>query len=110
MATAIRFVARDELREHFYKHAEGYCDEFGGSYGTPEEYEQGAVEFLNRGPVGGIMERARIRDGWRIRFDPISDEFAICDTYGFVMTYYKPNPFEHGKGDNTKYFLKRCLQ
>ena len=81
-----------------------------GALRRQKNTRKGGVAFLNRSIVGNLIERQRIKDGWRLRIDLDTDEFAICDTAGFLRTYYKANPFEHGKGDNLKYFRKRCLQ
>jgi hypothetical protein len=70
----------------------------------------GAIAFLNRRLVGSMLESRRAKDGWTLRIDLERDEFAICDVTGGLRTYYKPNPFRHGKGDNLRYFRKRCSQ
>jgi len=106
----VRFITEADRLQHFEDHAEGVSDEFNGRFQTPEEYEKGGVAFLNRPIVGNLIEQPRTKDGWRLRIDLDTDEFAICDRAGFLRTYYKANPFEHGKGDNLKYFRKRCLQ
>ncbi|MGO9264304.1 MAG: hypothetical protein ACLQBA_05345 [Candidatus Binataceae bacterium] len=100
------FISDWDRLEHFSNHR----DEFGGTFQTPEEYETGAIAFLRRPIVGAMLESARVKDGWTLKIDLETDEFAICDITGGLRTYYKPNPFVHGKGDNLKYFQKRCSQ
>ncbi len=100
------FITEWDRLQHFSDH----CDEFGGAFATPEEYEAGAIAFLNRRLVGSMLESPRAKDGWTLRIDLETDEFAICDVTGGLRTYYKPNPFRHGKGDNLRYFRKRCSQ
>jgi hypothetical protein len=100
------FISEWDRLQHFNDHR----GEFGGAFPTPGEYEAGAIAFLNRPIAGAILESPRVKDGWTLRIDLETDEFAICDTTGGLRTYYKPNPFVHGKGDNLRYFRKRCSQ
>jgi hypothetical protein len=100
------FIAEWDRLQHFSDH----CDEFGGVFATPEEYEAGALAFLTRPVIDSMLESLRAKDGWTLRIDLNTDEFAICDTTGGLRTYYKPNPFRHGKGDNLRYFRRRCSQ
>ena len=100
------FITEWERLQHFSDH----CDEFGGAFRTPEEYQAGAIAFLSRPLVGSMLESRRAKDGWILRINLETDEFAICDDSGGLRTYYKPNPFLHGKGDNLRYFQRRCAQ
>ena len=55
------------------------------------------------------MEGVR-RNGDIVRYDTGSNEFAICDRDGILLTYYKPDPAIHRERDNITYFRGQCLK
>jgi filamentous hemagglutinin len=101
----IGFISKWDRDQHFEDHR----DEFGGALANAEEYEAAAKAFFNAPLAGGMMEGLRA-DGWMIRFNSDTNEFAICDTDGYLRTYYKPDPALHGLGDNITYFRRRCVR
>jgi filamentous hemagglutinin len=96
------FIDNMERDNHFQLHG----NEFNPMFASAAEYEAAAIAFLT-GPLAGSMECVR-RNGDTIRFDPATDEFAICDRDGVLKTYYKPSPSIHKQKDNTTYFRGQC--
>jgi hypothetical protein len=47
-------------------------------------------------------------DGDRVRFDPVTNEFAVHARSGYIRTYFSPDPAFHGGTSNLKYFHYRC--
>jgi pyocin large subunit-like protein len=105
LVEVIGFISAWDRDEHFAEQRA----EFGARFTSAQAYEAGAVAFFNEPLVGTMMEGVR-SDGWRIRFDSATDEFAICDSEGYVRTYYKPDPRKHKFRNNISYFRRRCLQ
>lgn len=100
------FISDYDRNVHFDLHGA----EFSPSFDSPEEYEAAAVAFLQKPVAGTINEGVRLRDGHFIRWDSGTNEFAICDPAGAVMTYFKPDPTIHKQGDNLAYFRRRLQQ
>jgi filamentous hemagglutinin len=103
--TAKGFISKWDRDQHFEDHR----SEFGGTFATADEYEVAATTFFNAPVAGNMMEGLR-PDGWTIRFDSGTNEFAICDTDGYLRTYFKPDPAVHGLADNITYFRRRCIR
>jgi pyocin large subunit-like protein len=55
------------------------------------------------------MECVR-RNGDTIRYNPPTNEFAICDRDGVLRTYYKPDRAIHKQKDHITYFKGQCLK
>jgi filamentous hemagglutinin len=102
---AVRFISAWDRSQHFEDHGH----EFNPVFASAEEYESAAVNFLGVPLVGTMMECLR-QDGAIIRYDPTSNELAICDVDGYVRTYFKPDPAIHKLADNITYFRRRCSQ
>ncbi len=72
------------------------------------DYEAKADAFLSR-PLGNTtLECIRPLDGARIRYDFTTQEFGIVSSAGFLLTYFIPNPREHGRVTNRAYFEAEC--
>ena len=99
------FLARIDRDDHFQNHV----GEFDPPFGSAEEYEKAAIAFLTAPLTGAIMEGVR-RNGDIVRYDTGSNEFAICDRDGILLTYYKPDPAIHRERDNITYFRGQCLK
>jgi len=102
-ARVIGFISEWDRDGHFAAHRA----EFGGRFADSLEYEAGAVAFFDLPLAGNMMEGMRT-DGWKIRFDSATDEFAICDPDGYIRTYFKPDPRKHKLANNVAYFRRRC--
>jgi filamentous hemagglutinin len=78
----------------------------GGDFGSASaaQYEQSADMFLNSPLSATRVERIR-QDGDIIRFDILTNEFAVKSPDGYIRTYYKPNPAIHGQPSNYDYYL-----
>jgi len=96
------FIGNVERENHFQLHG----SEFKPRFASAADYETAAIAFL-AGPLAGRMECVR-RNGDTIRFDPVTNEFAICDRDSVLKTYYRPNPAIHHQKDNTAYFKGQC--
>ena len=104
MPTIVKgFISKWDRDQHFEDHGHDF-----GGLTSADEYEAAAVAFFNKPLAGGMMEGVRLADGWIIRFDSNTDEFAICDVDGYLRTYFKPDPAIHGLPNNTEYFRRRC--
>ncbi len=109
-AGSVPFTVRDfadELKraDHFKRHG----GEFDPAFASAEDYEAAAVAFLTAPLIGRIMECER-RNGQVRRFNPDTDELAICDRNGVLKTYFRPDPNRHKQKDNVTYFKKECLK
>ena len=93
------FRARWLLNQHFDDHTQ--------DFGAANEwaYEALADAFLG-GPLGAtVIECFRTQfDGARVRYDYVSQEFGILDVNRYILTYFKPDPAEHGHSTNRAYF------
>jgi filamentous hemagglutinin len=47
-------------------------------------------------------------NGDTLRYNEETDEFAIMDRNGFIVTYFRPDPQEHGQPSNLAYFRREC--
>ena len=99
------FLTRVDRDDHFQNHEH----EFDPPFASAEEYEEAGIAFLTARPTRAIMEAVR-RNGDLVRYSPLSNEFAICDRDGILLTYYKPNPLVHREPDNVTYFRKQSLK
>ncbi len=87
------------LEEHFNAHNQdfGSSDEFA--------YEQLADAFLGGALRPTTVECHRTQfDSARVRYDYVSQEFGVIDADGYILTYFKPDPAEHGRATNRAYF------
>lgn len=105
MPTVVRFISVWDRDQHFEDHGH----EFSPVFASSQEYEAAAIEFLSGPLVGSMMESLR-QDGATVRYNPATNELAICDVDGYVRTYFKPNPAIHKLADNLTYFRRRCSQ
>ena len=111
------FFGNAEFR---YTHWENHGDDFGIT--DDGDYQAAAREFLNadRSIHTDIQECTRADTGEVIRFNAVTDEFAIMSSSGIIKTYYKPMPrslappsyprhkFTHRFATNQLYFEDNC--
>lgn len=85
----------------------GHYGDHGTDFGATSEsdYEQKADAFLRCALTVDHHERVRA-NGDTVRFNIVTDEFAILSNDGFIRTYYKPDPGIHGEGTNYDYYLR----
>lgn len=116
MPNATQFADATKRMDHYVKHK----DDFGAT--SPTEYEALAATFLNR-PLASnpdIEERCR-QDGDAVRYDKVTNEFAICKSDGTIVTYYKPMMRSmappgypriktHNRSSNYQYFLDEAAK
>ena len=106
MPTAVYgFISRVERDDHFQVHEL----EFDPPFASAADYEAAGIAFLTGTVTAIIMECVR-RSGDTIRYNPSTNEFAICDRDGVLRTYYKPDPIIHKQKDNITYFRGQCLK
>jgi len=101
---ATGFVDASSRADHFKRH--------GGDFGASSEqaYESLARQFLN-GPLGAtILEGVRRSNGDVIRFDRVTQTFAVMRVDGIIKTFFKPDPGIHGFRSNLRYFQVECLR
>jgi filamentous hemagglutinin len=99
------FADWEEKENHFLDHRH----EFGDTFSSADEYEAAAIAFLMAPLTGTVLQCVR-RNGDALRFDPSTDEFAICDRAGYLKTYYKPDPSWHEQASNLIYFRGQCAK
>lgn len=101
----IGFITKVDRDDHFQSHN----PEFKPPFASAADYEAAGVAFLSGALTGNMMECVR-RNGDIVRYDRATSEFAICDSYGALRTYYKPDPAVHKQKDNVSYFRGQCLK
>ncbi len=74
----------DSLNSHFSKHR----SEFDNI--DKRMYNRKARDLLNS-LVGNSIEGFTSKAGWRFRYNKTTNEFAICDPDGTIVTYFRPN-------------------
>lgn len=101
---ATGFVDAASRADHFKRH--------GADFGATSEqaYESMARQFLN-GPLSvTIVEGVRRSNGDVIRFDRVTQAFAVMRADGVIKTFFKPDPWIHGYRSNLMYFQVECLR
>jgi len=43
----------------------------------------------------------------RVRFNETTNEFGVKSAGGFILTYYRPDPAQHGRRTNLIYFWEQ---
>jgi pyocin large subunit-like protein len=76
------FISWVERESHFQVHEL----EFNPPFASGAEYEIAPIAFLTAPVTATVMECVR-RNGDTIRYNPPTNEFAICDRDGVLRTY-----------------------
>jgi len=108
------FVDPTELLVHFSDHA----GDFAAS--SKSAYESLADNFLSKTKTAQMHECVR-RLGDRVRFDKVTNEFAVVTRDGFIRTYYIPKRCSqlpqgvrrvkcHNFPTNLDYVLDTCIR
>lgn len=104
MAFTRGFAIRSYLADHHARH--------GAQLGAADvsQYQEMADTFLG-GPrdASTTLECIR-RNGDRLRYNQVTEEFGILTSLGVIRTYYKADPTVHGYPHNLAYFLAKCEQ
>ncbi len=85
----------------------GHRAEFGVK--TESEYLARADAFLG-GPRGpDTWQCVRASNGDVLRYSEGTEEFGVLRG-GYIVTYFTPDPSEHGMPSNLEYFRNACRQ
>ena len=88
MPVATMFLDYQDLYVHWDRH--------GSDFGSPDDadYLNRCLQFLNadRTMQTDIQECNRVATNEIVRFNAVTDEFAIMSVSGIIRTYFKPMP------------------
>ncbi len=101
--SAVFFRTLSEYQKHCLKHQIEV-----GAADCPD-YELRALDFLTKPPLPSLRECTR-RMGDVVRYDSLTDEFAVFSVDGFIRTYMKADVNVHGLPTNLDYFRRECTQ
>lgn len=102
MIAATGFDDASSRADHYQRHGA----EFG--FTSEVEYERAARDFLN-GPLAvTILRCIRQGNGDIIRYDTVTQAFAIMRPDGTIKTFYKPKVTWHKYSSNMAYFQAEC--
>jgi filamentous hemagglutinin len=99
---AIGFEDASSRADHYERH--------GAEFGITSEfdYERAACDFLN-GPLdASILRCVRQGNGDSIRYNMITQAFAVMRSDGILKTFYKPQVSWHKFSSNLVYFQVEC--
>jgi hypothetical protein len=82
--------------DHFNRHG----NDFGAT--DADFYEAQGSHFLNDNDPNALVKYRR--NGNEVRFNPVTNEFAVGTPNGVLRTYYKPDPVAHGYPTNMDYY------
>jgi hypothetical protein len=68
-----------------------------------------ALDFMTKMVLPPLKEHLRT-GGETLRYDPLTNEFGVSSPDGFLVTYFKPDPAEHGLASNILYFIQECAK
>jgi pyocin large subunit-like protein len=67
-----------------------------------------AREYLNAEASISTLDCIRRGNGDIIRYDRVSQAFAVMRNDGIIKTFFRPDPWWHGFPSNLKYFQAEC--
>ena len=102
-ATAFAYMRKRS--DHWYDHYAEFPE-----IANETEYEQRAAEFLNAPLSPTMVESVRPSDGDTIRYDRVTENFAVMRTDGVIRTFFRPNKSWHGLSSNLAYFQQECAK
>lgn len=102
MSIARGFADSGSRADHFQRHG----SEFGAS--SEDEYERMAREYLNAEASISVLDYIRRGNGDIIRYNRVSQAFAVMRKDGIIRTFFKPDPAWHGFRGNLEYFQVEC--
>ena len=68
------------------------------------------VSFLGGSMDTNTEECSRAKDGAKIRFNQLTNEYGVLSRNGRILTYYKASIAWHGHPTNYDYFRWDCSQ
>ena len=92
-----------DLSDHFRRHGAQFPH-----IGNEQDYLQAAEAFLN-GPIGANTLECNRPQGGRVRYDTVTQEYAVVRADGTIATYFKPDPAVHLLASNMVYYERHCL-
>lgn len=102
---ATTFATSWKRSDHWYDHHAEFPE-----IADEVEYERCAAEFLNA-PLGPKMvEGVRSSDGDTVRYDPVTQNFALMQEDGTIRTFFRPSKRWHGLNSNMEYFQRVCAK
>lgn len=96
------FETEEDLLDHYQKH----WAEFGAM--TPDEYLAMADRFIGGDLNSSSTRECHRRNGDRVRYNEVTEEFAVMNRDGYIQTYFRPDPLLHEQGSNLNYFFQQC--
>jgi hypothetical protein len=84
--STLGFVDDKERSTHFGDHRWDF------SASNKHEYEAEADKFLKGALSPDLFEHVRTISRDRIRYNRVTEEFAVVRSDGYIKTYYKPRP------------------
>ena len=100
---ATKFVSITKRSDHWRAHRAEFreiADEI--------EYERQAADFLNRKLGPTMLENARPTDGDAIRYDSLTENFAVMSADGTIRTFFRPSTSWHGLTSNLECYRRQC--
>ncbi len=67
-----------------------------------------AREYLNAEASISVLDYIRRGNGDIIRYNRVSQAFAVMRKDGIIRTFFKPDPAWHGFRGNLEYFQVEC--
>jgi hypothetical protein len=102
MPFTLGFRDNAALADHHQKHRSEF------SWISQERYADQADKFLG-GPLNPNTQLEGTRsNGETIRFDTVTNEFGILSSERRILSYFKPDPRDHGRASNLDYFQQEC--
>jgi pyocin large subunit-like protein len=74
------------------------------------QYEAMADKFIGFTPLPKYnLQSKRPRENDIIRYNPMTNEFGIMDSSGYIRTYFKPNTSDHWLPRNLDYYFANAV-
>jgi pyocin large subunit-like protein len=93
------FRSNQQRLQHFCTHGA----DFGATYDL--HYQNLADAFIGGRPPKYTLQSKRPRDNDLIRYNPVTNEFAILSYDGYIRTYFKPDIGDHQLPRNLDYYF-----
>jgi hypothetical protein len=72
------------------------------------EYAERADALWGQPPGPPLLECTRTRDRSRVRYNEATEELGLLSAAGYILTHFRPDPFEHTFPTNREYFFWIC--
>lgn len=101
---ATKFADSNACADHYKKHQADF------KVASKEEYERLAAAFCNAPADAAIIECTRASNSDRIRYNILTDAFAVVRRDGIIRTFFVAKVNVHGLQRNLDYFYRECLK